>query len=219
MHGKTNFHPSSFHYSFHFPFPIFFQATTVQIMAATQNPSLLAFISMPSNMKKCWTLELKILDSSLGGFLSNKMMCYKSGTGVVMHWKWDHLSWKHTSLCCLGSASLCIDGDLDSLHFKTVVVVVVLRLHSWPRLRFQFGNTTTMCWPQSFLHLLCIWPCKPFFTFNSLARPNTQSLIDTDSFQTQQKKGCTVCVALTRMASLREGVLVFFRVVTGGAAE
>lgn len=50
MHGKTHFHPP-FYYSFHFPFHAFFEATTVQIMATTQNPSLLA-LSMPSGKDK-----------------------------------------------------------------------------------------------------------------------------------------------------------------------
>lgn len=40
-----------FYYSFHFPFHAFFKATTVQIMATTQNPSLLA-LSMPSGKDK-----------------------------------------------------------------------------------------------------------------------------------------------------------------------
>lgn len=50
MHGKTHFHPP-FYYSFYFPFHAFFEATTVQIMATTQNPSLLA-LSMPSGKDK-----------------------------------------------------------------------------------------------------------------------------------------------------------------------
>ncbi len=152
-------------------------------------------------LKVCPFLLVICREKVINKSFSIMMMCYKSGTGVVMHWEWDHLSWK-TGVFVVGSA-VRTDGYLDSLQPHGIVwVVSLLKQNKVPGLFFRLA-----------LFLVCL--TLSCLAGRSLSAGSTRvdlfffyapffgrcrcisfgySFMDSDVFYTQQK-GCKVYLA------------------------